>query len=208
MGFQVRRMRCSEEGRLRVVLSPGGKRDKRTLALGLADENGEATAGGDKAGGGGECLVELLDRAHGDQAGALGDGLGAGVEDGKAGEMEGPADLAEEGRFLAVAFDEGELQLRGPILDGQAGKAGAAAEVEDVLLGVAGEERAGGEERLAEMADDHLLGGAQGGEVHALVPAGEQVEVDADGGQQRVIEFGGGDEGREQVSQGGGFHGE
>jgi hypothetical protein len=32
--------------------------------------------------------------------------------------------------------------------------------------------------------------------------------VDADSGQQSVVEIGGGDEGREQVTQGGGFHGE
>jgi hypothetical protein len=32
--------------------------------------------------------------------------------------------------------------------------------------------------------------------------------VDADRGEQSVIEIGGGNEGREQVAQGGGFHGE
>ena len=72
-----------------------------------------------------------------------------------------------------------------PILDGQAGEAGAAAEIEELLLGVARAEVAGGEERLAEMALDHSLGCAQGGEVHALVPADEQREVDGDGIEQK-----------------------
>ena len=54
------------------------------------------------------------------------------------------------------------------------------------------------------MALDHRLGRAQGGEVHALVPADEQREVKADGREQSVVEFGGRDEGCEQVAQGGG----
>ena len=134
--------------------------------------------------------------------------FGADVEDGKAGEVEGASDLAQEGGFFAVALDEGELEVGRPILDGQAGKAGAAAEIEELVLGIARAEVAGGEERLAEVALDHSLGSAQGGEVHALVPAGEQREMDVDGGEQSVVEFGGRDEGCEQSAQGGGFHGE
>ena len=183
-----------------------GAEGKGALALRLADENGEAAAGGDEPGGGEESVVELLDGTHGDQAGALRERLGAGVEDGKAGELKGSSDLAEEGCFLAVALDERELKAGSPVLHRQAGKAGATAEIEDFLLRVAGEELAGGEERLAEMTEHHLLGCAQGGEIHALIPADEQIEMDADGGEQGVIEFGGGDKRREQVAQGRGFH--
>jgi len=149
---------------------------------------------GDQARGVDQGMVELLNRTHGDQAGALGERFGADIKNGKAGELERASDFAEKGRFLPW------LSMRvsciwWPILERQAGKAGSAAEVEDVRAGVAGEERAGGEERLAEVTDDHLLGRAQGGEIHALIPAGEQIEMDGDGGQQGVIEFGGGTKG-------------
>ena len=159
-------------------------------------------------GGSDQDVIEAFNSAQGDQARTLGERFGTDIEDGKSGEMECATDFTEKGRFFAMAFDEGELQPGSPILQGQAREAGTAAEIEDLMLGVAGKERAGGEERLAEMTNDQFLGRTQGSEVHALVPADEQVEVDADSGQQSVVEIGGGDEGREQVTQGGGFHGE
>ena len=138
----------------------------------------------------------------------LGERLGADVEDGKAGEVEGAADFAKEGRFFAVAFDQGELKPGRPILDGQAGESGAAAEIEERFCWIPGK-RAGGRQRATRQSGgDHLFGRAQGGEVHALVPAGEQLEMDDDGGEQSVVELGGRDEGRKQIAQGGGFHGE
>ena len=186
----------------------GGQQGQGALGLGLADEQGETASGGDEAGGSEQGLFEVLDGAHGDQGRALMERFGAGVEDGEAGEVEGASDFAQEGGFFAVALDEGELEAGRPILDGQAGKAGAAAEIEEVVGGVARAEVAGGEERLAEVALDHSLGRAQGGEVHALVPADEEREMDGDGIEQKVIEFGWRDKGCEQSAEGGGFHGE
>lgn len=179
-----------------------GQKGESALALRRAYEDCQLAAGGNQAGGSDQRVIEAFDSAQGDQAGTLGERFGTDIEDGKAGEMERATDFAEKGRLFAAAFDEGELQTGSPILQGQAGKAGSAAEIEDLLLGIAGKERAGGEERLAEMTNDHLLWRTEGSEVHALVPAREQVEVDADRGQQSVIEFGGGDKGREQVAQG------
>ena len=47
----------------------GGQQGQGAVGLGFADEQGEASAGGDEAGGGEQGLFEVLDRAHGDQAG-------------------------------------------------------------------------------------------------------------------------------------------
>jgi len=185
----------------------GGQKYEGTLALSFADENGELAAGGEEPGSGDERLIELLDGAHGDQAGALGDGLRAGVEDGEIGELEGASHLAQEGRLLAVTLDERELELRSPIPHGKARESGAGAEVEDVKGGIAGKKLAGGEKGLAEVARDHLLGRAQGGEIHVLVPAKKEVEMSLDGREQEGVEFGGGNEGGEKFAEGGGFHG-
>lgn len=186
----------------------GGQQGQGALGLGFANQQGQAASGSDEAGGSEQGLFEVLDRAHGDQGRSLGERFGADVEDGEAGEVEGASDFAQEGGFFAVALDEGELEAGRPVLDGQAGESGAAAEIEELVLGVARAEVAGGEERLAEVALDHGFGRAQGGEVHALVPADEEREMDGDGIEQKIVEFGGRDEGCEQSAEGGGFHGE
>ena len=169
----------------------GRKQGEGVLALGLADKDGEAASRGEQAGGGEESLIELLDGAHGDKRGALRKALGAGVKDGETGEVEIAADFAEEGGFLAVSFDESELELWCPVLHGEAGESCTAAEIENLLGGVAGEELGGGEEGLSEVADDHFLGGAEGGEVHALIPAEEEREVGGDGFEEGSVKGGG-----------------
>jgi hypothetical protein len=125
----------------------------------------------------------------------LRDGLGTFVEDGAFGEVEGAADLAQESGFLAVAFDQGKAESGGPILYGKSRETGTAANVEDVLHRVSGEELAGGEKRFAKVAGDHLLRGAQGCEIHVLVPAEQQVKMSLNGGDEWVIEIAGGNEG-------------
>ena len=98
--------------------------------------------------------------------------------------------------------------MRGPILQGQTGKTRTAAKIEDILVRRRGE-RACGRQRVTRQNDAaHLFGSAQGGEVHVLIPAGEQVETHADEGKQGVIQVGEGDEGRKQFAQDGGFHSE
>ena len=63
-------------------------------------------------------------------------------------------------------------------MDGEAGKAGSGAEIEEGGVGgQAGDEVEAGEETLAEVAADDFLGFADGGEVGAGVPLEEQVEV-------------------------------
>jgi len=63
---------------------------------------------------------------------------------------------------------------------------------------------AGGEEALAEVAADDVLGGADGGEVDAVVPFKDEVEIQEELGGER-----GGDDGvgGEEGGEGGGGHG-
>lgn len=142
--------------------------------LAFADEKGETSQGCDESGGGGKRLLEFLYGTHGDQGGADGERLCTQVEDAKSGEIEGAAYLAKKGRFLAVAFDQGDLKLWCPILEGQTRESGAAADVEQRVLGLPGAELAGGKERFAKVTHDDLFGRAKGSEVHALVPAEKQ----------------------------------
>lgn len=39
--------------------------------------------------------------------------------------------FAEEGRFLVIGFDHGQMDVRGPDLYGEGGKSGAGADVQD-----------------------------------------------------------------------------
>ena len=112
---QVRRMRCWEDGSGRVVLVPAGRRDRARSRWASPMSRARRPPGATRPAAASEGLFEVLDGAHGDQAGAsLRERFGAGVEDGKAGEVEGAADLAQEGGFFAVALDEGELEVWAP----------------------------------------------------------------------------------------------
>lgn len=125
-------------------------------------------------GGGDKRLIEVLDGSQSYEIGMLRERLGSCVKDSEIGEFKGAANFAQEGGFLAVAFDQSELELQRPILEGQARESGTAADVDCGEARIAWAELAGGEKRLAEVACDHLFGGAQRGEVHTLVPADEK----------------------------------
>ena len=130
-----------------MELAPAGRRDRARSRWASPMSRARRPPGATRPAAASEGLFEVLDGAHGDQAGASWERrFGAGVEDGKAGEVEGASDFAQEGGFFAVALDEGELEVGRPVLDGQAGKAGAAAEIEEILPGVA-RSRGGGRRR-------------------------------------------------------------
>ncbi len=72
----------------------------------------------------GRACVEALDSAKGDDM-WLGSGviLGAAAKYIDVRQCKGADDLAQKRRFLVVRFDQGEMEVRRPDLDGQAGEA-------------------------------------------------------------------------------------
>ena len=109
------------------------------------------------------------------------------------GEMEGADGFVEEGGLFGAGLGQGDLDFGAEELDGKAGEAGAGTVVEE---GGAGAEVGGGEEALAEVAADDVLGGADGGEVEAGVPLENEVEIGEELGGERGGDGGvGGEEG-------------
>ena len=152
------------------------------LDLGISNEQGKASARRDQGGGDREDVLEAFDGAQGHCAGFA--WLGSGEVFGAAGKYidirksNGADDLAQESRLLLIGLDQSEANVGGPDLDGQAGEAGAGADVDEVRGRVArdhttggGEESAGGEERFAKVARDDLLRLADGSQVDARIPA-------------------------------------
>ena len=194
----------------RVGPGESGQELLRGWKLGRADEEGEASVGGE-AGGNREDAVEVFDGPEGDggarrkqgvlrlgcasfapKTGALTywrilaqddrgfEVFGAGGGDGDVMQVEGADDFLEKCRFAMLGLDERDGQLGTPDLDGQAGKAGAGADIQEAHgtgLMAHGEENLGGEQGFAEVAGDDLLGVVDGGEVHARVPAMEDLEI-------------------------------
>ena len=140
------------------------------VELGGADEEGEAALGVKEARGERKSAIEALDGAEGDQAGARGgEVFGAGGEDVGIIDDKGADDFAKERCFFLVRFDQGGFERGSPELDGEAGEAGAGAEVQVAGRGwrVAGEQVPGGEEGFAEMSCHDTFFVADGGEIHA-----------------------------------------
>jgi len=126
--------------------------------------------------GGGEGSGHVVDGAEGDGVELTGGGHGFyAVEPDFGWEVEGADCFAEEGGLFVLGFGQSDLNVRAEESDGKAGKAGPGAEVEEG--GGVGVEMGGGEEALAEVAADDLLGIADGGEIGASVPLEEQIEI-------------------------------
>ena len=165
--------------------------------VGLGGEGGEDDEGaGGAEGGGSDGGGHRVDGAEGDgvEGAAGGEGFDA-VGPDFGGKAEGADGFLEEGGFFALRLGQGDGEGGVGELDGQAGEAGAGTEVEE---GGAGAEAGGGEEALAEVAADDVVGGADGGEVDALVPFKDEVEVEeelrGEGGRDVGV---GGEEGEE-----------
>ena len=98
------------------------------------NEQGQARGGGQESEGGGEGFGEALDGAEGDEGGGGGgEGFGAGGEYIDSGQCKSADDLAEEGDFLVVGFDEGDAGLGRPKLHGESREAGAGTDVDEVI---------------------------------------------------------------------------
>jgi len=112
--------------------------------LGCANEEGQAASGGDQGAGDGENGCEAFDGAQSDDVEGGGrKGFGAGVLYIDVGQCKSAGDLAQEGGFLVVGLDQGEGDVRSPEFDGEAGEAGAGAEVGDPVAGPFAPLRAG-----------------------------------------------------------------
>ena len=100
------------------------------MPLSRTDQECEATTWSYQARCQGENRVEALDGAEGNYGeGLVGQGFRADILYIDVRQCKGADDLVEEGGFLVIGFDQGEGDLRGPKLDGDAGKSGAGAEV-------------------------------------------------------------------------------
>ena len=152
--------------------------------LGGADQEDEASGGGDQVSGDGKDVLEAFDCAKGDDVERFfGEGFGAGVLYIDVRQCKGAGDLAKECRFFLIGLDQGEGDLWHPEFDGDAGESGAGADVgqANLLLArglrAAREEVAGGEEAFTEVAGDDVFRVADGGEVDPRIPVGEYIDV-------------------------------
>jgi hypothetical protein len=160
--------------------------------LGGTNQEDQAAGGGYQGGSGEEDGGKVFDGAEGDYVEGARDGFGAGVLYIDVRQCKGAGHLAEEGGFFVAGLDQGEGEVRGPEFNGEAGETGAGAYVGEGTgefkifnhpscvragsghgghRGRHGEQVAGGEEALTEVAGDDVFGVADGGEVDAGVPA-------------------------------------
>ena len=96
-------------------------------------------------------------------------------------EVESADGFAEERCFFSLGFGQGDLERGEEELDGEAGEAGAGAEVEESSSGRKKRlDVDASEQAFAEVAADDFFRFADGGEVGAGVPAQEDVEVEAE----------------------------
>ena len=94
--------------------------------LSLADEEGEATLGCDQARGDREGVLEAFDCAEGYYfGGRVLIVFGAAGEYIDVHQCKCSGDLAQEGCFLLVGLDQGQLDVGRPDFDGETGEAGA-----------------------------------------------------------------------------------
>lgn len=145
------------------------------------------TSRGNQTGGDGKDGFEALDGSKSDRIeGRNGDGFGPASEYIDARQCEGAGDLAQECGFLVAGLDESERYRRVPELDGDAGEAGAGADIGESGFhhrgnrghrGTQWKQNTGGEEAFAEVAGDDCFGITDGGQIHARVPAKEYIDV-------------------------------
>jgi hypothetical protein len=157
--------------------------------LGGADQEREAAGGSDEGGGNGEHGFEALDGAERDYVeGIAGKLFGALVLYIDVRQSKSSRDLAEEGGLLMVGLNQGEREVRSPELHGKAGESGAGTYVGDRLRsfyhgghraqgGRLGDQVAGGEKALAEVAGDDGIWAADGCQVDARIPAKKYIDV-------------------------------
>lgn len=107
-----------------------GEEPAGAVELGDADEEGEQAGWGEAGGCDGENPIEAFDRAQGDDlGGGRGEVFGAPGENIDVGQCKGADDFAKKGDLLLPGLHERNARRREADLDGQAGEAGAGADV-------------------------------------------------------------------------------
>ncbi len=113
-----------------------GQQFLRGFDLAGTDEQGDPASGlfFYKSRSGGQDGGELFNGAQGDEIGSISPRflkvLGAAGEYIDAGQFKCPYNFAEEGGFLVLRFDQGEVDFGGVDFDGQAGESGTRTEVD------------------------------------------------------------------------------
>ena len=155
----------------------GWKKGTSTCQLGLADQESELPLGSQQTGGYRQDGLEALDGAEADYVECRREGFGAGGLYIDVRQCKRARDLAEERGFLVIGLDQGQVYLGSPEFDGDAGEAGARAEVSNFNgfhpgghRGTQREEMASGEEAFAEVAGDDPFFVADGSEIDAGIP--------------------------------------
>jgi len=142
--------------------------------LGGGCQRSQAAGGGDEFCCGSDSLVHTVDSAECNAIECLGQGFGAAGVD--AGGDAGDADsLLEEGGFFVLGFSESDGDLGAADRDGDAGKTGSRAVVEEG--GDDGGKGLGTGDGLEEVAIKDLAGIADRGEIGAGIPAEKKREV-------------------------------
>jgi hypothetical protein len=181
----------------------GWKGGSSCVLLGGADQEGETASGNKERGGDLEGVFEVLDCAEGDDVEAslvAGEIFGAAAEYIDVRQCKRAGYFAEEGGFLVVRFDQREIDVRVPELEGDAGESGAGTDIGQAWQalyhrghrecssfaqgfgkkgrhrGSAGEKVACGKEGFAEVASDNLFRIADGGEIDAGIPAEKYID--------------------------------
>jgi hypothetical protein len=167
-----------------------GQQTAGCLALGGADQEGEAAAGGDQGGGAGEDGFEAFDGAEGDYVEGGAEGFGACALYIDVRQCKSAGDFAQEGGLLVIGLDQSEGDVGSPEFEREAGESGAGAHIgytgrvhsfhhrgHSGGRGRAGKQVAGGEQALAEVAGDDVFGVADGGQIDAGVPPDEDIDI-------------------------------
>lgn len=206
-----------------------------TLELSSPNQQGEASGGLDESGGRGHDRFEALDGPQGDQVERGGrESFDANALYIDVRQCNGAGQFTEEGCFFVIGFDEGEGDFRGPEFESDAGEAGAGTDIGNLEAVVADpdsrslvgsgtadvvpvsflmarrftapwQQHASGEQALAEVASDDLLGIANGGEIDTLVPAEKYIDVRRYIFDEWLV-VDGADEGMKEVGDAGGIH--
>ena len=165
-------------------------------------EDGELTGGVEALDGGGDGGGHVVDGSEGDAVELLLELFGAGGVD-LGFEIHRSDGFAEEGGFLVLGFSECYVDLGADEGDGDAGKAGAGAEIEQGVD--VGGEGCGAEDGFEKVTAKNAFFIADGGEVGFGIPFQEEGQVSGE------FLFGGDGEGRmadgfEELVEAGGGH--
>lgn len=179
-------MACKAVGREAIDLFEAGMDGGK---LGGSDQEREAAFGSDQAAGDRQDGFEALDGAQRDHVESRRrERFGAGGEYIDVRQCKGAGNFAQECGLLVIGLDQGERERRPPQFDGDAGEAGARADVSQSRSHrrghrgfrrpfPLGKQHARGEETFAEMARHDLFWIANRCQIDARVPMKQYIDV-------------------------------